>query len=135
MDVVNNVLALAVGLLTGLYFERRATKSARRDADAAEARNRELRETLTNLRAELVSRHPAPSAVRRMVPSRIGDLTAEALAFAREHQDASGRLRSTTLRNGMVAQGFAVAEVDAAIQALVDRNAMRRDGTEWEVQA
>lgn len=134
-DVINNVIALVLGVVTGLYFERRATKQARRDADEATAHNVELQETLRNLRAELVTRSSVPPSQQRATSGDPADLADRALSYARECQDASGRIRSSTLRNGLIARGFAVADADLAIGILADRGTLRQDGTHWEVTA
>lgn len=134
-DIVNNLLALAVGLITGFYFERRATKAVRIEAELAKADVQRLEERLRNLKVELFGRH-IPSADKQEPPAPDSQgLIRKALAFARERQDASGCIKSTTLRNGLVEQGFPVAEVDAAIQALADDNSLLRDGPQWKVRA
>lgn len=134
-EVSSNLIALLVGLATGFFFERRATKSAQRDAAVAEERSRELQKIIKNLRAELLGRNTPSRQAQRQAAAASTDLTFEALDYARERQDASGRIKATTLRNGLIEIGYTIEDIDTAIKILVEHNSLLPDGSQWKVQA
>lgn len=129
----SNLLALVIGVVTGFYFEHRTTKVAQRDAAVAEERAHRLEEVITNLRAELFSRNVHPGQAQRPVLTSSLNVVHETLEYARERQDASGRIKSTTLRNGLMERGYSAADVEVAIRTLVEQDSLLPDGSQWKV--
>lgn len=105
-DIVNLSLALVAGLLTGFYFERRQTKSARISHKLTIQQNEDLTRQLDELHRELAmvstgvrSRVPGP----KPLPStheREG-LRENFLNLAREMQDAAGRVAISLLERNL----------------------------------
>ena len=130
-DVANNFVALLVGLLTGFFFERRATKSAREQNEATEARNRDLAEELRRTRLEMTGR--VAQGREPLRPPRSAVSHEEVLTYILQYQDAAGRLRLSSLKVGLAGSGQSPADIDAAVAALASSNRVRLVGNEIEV--
>ena len=112
-DVVNALVRLVVGVLSGFYFERRATKAARADADNLRRQLGELREGVYG-RVEA----PRPKPVDDALPERVH-------AWILRFLGPDGRVSKGKLVGHFASQGHSNAELERAIQALTDQNRVR----------
>jgi len=126
-DVINTAIGLAVGLVTGFFFDRRATRAAREH-------NRELEAELAALRASVYSvGRGAPAPALEPVAASAQTLPDQVLAKARSIQNAEGRLSRTLLTSHFFARGCRASDVNAAIRELCDSGRVREDGKWLEV--
>jgi len=120
LDILNNVVGIVLGLFTGFYFERRATK-------AALDQNKELEDELAALRTSVYSVGGAPrTGTERTKPDRPTSLADEVIRKARSIQDAEGRISRTRLASSLFAQGHRLTDVHVAIQHLTEEGRMRQ---------
>lgn len=120
-DLVNAGAGLLIGLVTGFFFERRSTQSAR-------AHNLELQAELSALRDSVYSvggstRNGDPVAA----PLSHTELSAAILANARSTQDAQGRVRRSFLISHFVALGHSTDDVTMALTRLSDTGQLNSD--------
>lgn len=118
-EVITTLVGIALGLLTGFYFERRATRSA-------EAQNKELRHQLDVLRATVYSLGGDPDS--KAGPQPPTDLLAAVRARALATQDASGRVGRRELIAHFLEQGVDVGDVEAALTQLCVTGFAREEG-------
>lgn len=127
-DVVNTMIALAVGLVCGYFFDRRATRAAREHS-------RELEAELSSLRTSIYSvGRGAPTSVVEPDSSPTQALPDQVLFKARAIQNADGRLSRTLLMSHFFARGCHASDVDAAIRQLCESGRVREDGKWLEVR-
>lgn len=131
-DVVNNMLALVVGLVTGFYFERRSTKVAQRQALESEVIANELREDLRNTRLQLLGRHGSVDVVDTSVEPAAKQVV---LAVIREFQDASGKTSVAIVRNQMTVRGLDASALGAILDLLVSSGEVTRAGNNLQVNS
>ena len=129
-DLLNALFGLVVGLATGFYFERRATKSAESQAKAAEAHNLELRRELADLREGVYVSGRVDDPPRSFPRT---DLPEAVMKWIRKVQDAQGRVPVSRVRAHFIPQGHPSAAVDLAIATLLSSGSMRRQGKQLEV--
>jgi CHASE2 domain-containing sensor protein len=107
-QVLNQVVALAIGLALGFYFDRRASRGIREQ-------NKELRKELEALRNSIYSvggsSRPTP-AERSPKPD---ELAREIVEFARGVQDAEGRVRRSILVERFLSRGLLPADITRAL--------------------
>ncbi|MCG5431988.1 YhcB family protein [Mycobacterium sp. MYCO198283] len=121
-DFISTVLGLIVGLVTGFYFERRATKSAL-------TQNRMLERELDQLRTSIYS-VGGVEAITDPVVEQSPTEPLETLVHdrARRTQNAEGRLRRSSLTSYFLGHGHSVDDVEAAIMALQNSGRIRDEG-------
>jgi uncharacterized membrane-anchored protein YhcB (DUF1043 family) len=122
IEVVNSLAGLVIGLVTGYYFERRATK-------AAKAENGVLQTEIDKLRLDLVGGRALVSTPVS-VPASLLD---QVMHDARRHQGGNGRLRIAELRSLLIDRGHSSALIDAAITELERSGSLVRLGSEMRV--
>jgi hypothetical protein len=115
-------LAWLSGLITGFYFERRATKNARSEATS-------LARQLTELREGIYTIGGSPPSADRVI--RTAELDeAEVREWIRRHQNAAGLLSRQRLFEHFLGEGSSVAEVSNALARLAAATSIRIDN-EW----
>ncbi len=120
-DLLNTVIGLVVGLLSGFFFERRATRSARAHAEELEQELSELRHSILSVGGSLPERRD-----RDVVPK--GDLIAQVRQRALSVQNSEGRVSRSALTTYMLAQGHSAVEVDEAIHVWCVSGEAEEDG-------
>ncbi|WP_217922470.1 carboxylesterase family protein [Miltoncostaea oceani] len=113
-------VGLVLGLLTGFFFERRATRSAN-DQNAV------LRDQIAALRTVVLSLGGDPdrlAATSAPAVDLIGAVRERALAT----QDASGRVRSQSIVAYFIDHGSPAADIDEAVEQLLAEGFMTREG-------
>lgn len=118
-EVISTIVGLVVGLLTGFYFESRATKSA-------EKQNKQLRHELEVLRSTVYSLGGDPDARSAARPTH--DLVSAVRTRALGTQDASGRVGRRELIAHFIERGVSVGEVEAAVAQLCTAGVAREEG-------
>lgn len=112
IDITVGVVAgLFTGALSGFYFERRSTNTARLRADALEQELRALRESIY-----VSGGHPTPARGAQSEPPQ--ELEISVLEWIRQHQDAAGRVRANVLALHFIDASFSQDQVDAAVEKL-----------------
>ncbi|MET0144434.1 MAG: hypothetical protein ABW328_06575 [Ilumatobacteraceae bacterium] len=116
-EVATAVAGIVVGYLTALWFERRALKAARSEAN-------ELRIQLDELRASVLSiGGPGES------PSRRAGLAAEdadvVLRWLRSVQDVNGRVSRMSIYSSLIQRGYTRDSVTAEIARLTELGSIR----------
>lgn len=126
-NIINTAVGLAVGLVTGFYFERRSTQSTREH-------NRELEAEIASLRTSIYSvGRGTPSPLPEPDPAPSQPLAEQVLFKARAIQNADGRLSRTLLTSHFFARGCRASDVDGAIRQLCESGQAREDGKWLEV--
>lgn len=118
-EVLSIVVGMVLGLLTGFYFERRATR-------AAEAQNKELRHELDSLRSTVYSLGGDPDlgATDHQPPDLLTAVRTRALAT----QDATGRIRRREIIAHFVEKGANSGDVEIALAELCAVDFLREEG-------
>ncbi len=124
-SLVNIICALVVGLATGVFFERRATKAARRQAA-------ELQAELTAVRHSIysVGRGETTKATTEMGTDLAQAVKDRAIAM----QDASGRVNRAQLIALFVESGWKDDAVADAIDQMRATGEARIDGRWLEMR-
>lgn len=132
-DIVNLVLALIAGLLTGFYFERRQTKAARAGHEVTIRQNEELTNQLNELRRGMAvvstgvrSRISGPSAT----PSSQDQtgLRTDLMDLARSMQDATGKVALALLERNLSGRYTNKEIVDMTTELETESAVELRDG-------
>ncbi|MEV6059662.1 hypothetical protein [Nocardia asteroides] len=114
-DLVNTfigtVAGLGTGILTGFFFERRSTRSARADVASLEDQLRILREVMYSAGLN-------PNETNNALVTGPLETAPAVLDWIRNHQDASGRVDRKMLVTHFLADGFQVSEVERALADL-----------------
>lgn len=113
------MFGLATGLLTGLFFERRATR-------AAQDQNEELRAQMETLKATIYSL--GGRAALERVDADLSTLPEDVVTRAAGAQDASGRVDRQALVAHFVQQGHNRREVEQAIASMCESGAAVGEG-------
>lgn len=108
-DVLNTALSLAVGLLTGFFFERRNTKATR-------IRNVELEHALQRMQNAIDDARRSPDIPPSAPLPSDDSFIDRVLGQARQIQDADGRINRFNLRYHL--RDYRPQDVDDAIKAL-----------------
>lgn len=116
-DFLNAFVGLVIGLITGFYFERRATKNARREAASLARQLTTLREGIYTMGAS------PPSAARVTRTSELDDVDVQ--EWIRGHQNASGLLSRQRLFEHFLGEGSSVAEVSDVLARLAAATRIR----------
>jgi uncharacterized protein YneF (UPF0154 family) len=117
--IANLALGILIGVLTGFFFERRATKSV-------QAHNAELEVELDALRSSIYSmggRPAAPKQAATVVP----EFEQAVKYYAVSTQDSSGRVQIGAIVSHFMSKGHPKDEIDAAVQRICDGGAARRN--------
>lgn len=121
-DSLNALVGLALGLVTGFYFERRATKSARLEAANLARQLAELREGIYTVGAL----QPPTGRVTRAFELN----EAEVQEWIHGHQNASGVVARQQLFEHFLMEGCSATDVSKILSKLVAGNTIQIDG-EW----
>src|SRR4051812_11720053 len=106
VQIANAVIAALVGVICGLFFERRATRDARR-------RNAELEAELSVLRHSVLTMGaPAASGERPLEPV---DLVEAVRQRALTTQNSEGRVQRSAVRTYFIALGHQATAIDDAV--------------------
>jgi len=127
-DLINTVVGLVLGLLSGYYFERRSSRSSREHAA-------ELERELESLRASIYTVGGVAEREREPVnpdphPSLLRDLHLR----ARHTQGADGRANRSQLVSHFCAMGHRKHEVEQAVDKLCHDGQFVPDGKWLEVR-
>lgn len=119
--MIGIIVGLLLGLLTGFFFEHRATKVAR-------AQNEDLRHELEVLRASVYSLGGDPEPDRRPTIQPAADPLADVRSRALVTQDASGRVRRLELVAHFIERGANANDVQAALAHLLETGEAKEQG-------
>jgi hypothetical protein len=120
-DVVNVALSLVLGLLTGYYFERRASRGTR-------IQNEELKKQVNQLRELVLSLGGSPPS--QNVSAGAADIDDNLLNWAKRSQGPNGLTRTSRLIEYFIQRGSARADVLASIDRLEVAGLIEHHG-EW----
>jgi hypothetical protein len=118
---VAGLVALVIGLATGLFFERRARREAQRQNAELRLQLKEMEQTLYSVGGE---KHPRSSP--KSMP--IADLQADVLQWAKRFQDAGGRIETRKAHKHFAELGYPMNVVDDALHGLNEARLLRTDG-------
>ncbi len=124
-DVLNTALSLAVGLLTGFYFERRNTRATR-------VRNVELERALERMQNAIDDGRRSPDIPQSAPLASDSSFVDRVLGEARQIQDADGRINRFNLTYHL--RDYRPQDVNAAIKALCAGGQLRDQGKWLEVR-
>jgi len=111
-EIVTSMIGLVVGVLTALYFERRALK-------AAQAEARLLRSELDTLRASILSVGGSQHSSTRPTEPDDKDVNL-VLVWLRSVQDAEGRVSRMNAYSHLIRSGYTRDSIDNILGHLVD---------------
>jgi len=108
-EVVTTILGAVLGLVTGLWLDRRTARSA-------ESQNRELRLQLNTLRSTIYSLGGDPDTPQ--IKASDSDILSTVRSRALATQDASGKVRRSEILAYFIGKGLDGGDVEAAIMEL-----------------
>ncbi|MFZ2547531.1 MAG: hypothetical protein WAX12_06065 [Candidatus Microthrix subdominans] len=114
----NFVLALLLGMATGLFFERRSTSEAR-------AHTEELKEELKNIKLYINTFIPFPEVSE---PSFDSPLSERLLERARSFQNPQGQVSKASLMVYFFSQGFKTDDIEKSISQVCEAGQLRESG-------
>lgn len=117
---INTVASLLVGVISGFFFERRATQAARAYSD-------QLEQELSYLRHSVLSVGGSPKDAGRHEDSDIESLI---LRYANSIQDVEGRVRKSAIMTHFTALGHSSQTINSAIEMLYTSGSAREAG-QW----
>lgn len=117
-DLLNAFVGLVVGLATGFYFERRATKSARLEAASLARELKVLRESVYTMRT------PPPEVIGRRGPTSMPD-ERELEEWVRSHQNAAGSVSKERLFSHFLREGCSPGDVSHLLSKLAAEGIIR----------
>jgi uncharacterized protein YneF (UPF0154 family) len=117
--VLTELASLIVGLVTGFFFERRATNRTRRE-------NEGLMRQISVLKTSVFSLGGKPSEAEAGSPPR--DLAGLVTERAMATQDPAGRVSRRALVAHLLEQGHADRDIEASISSLCETGVAREDG-------
>lgn len=129
-ELINIAIALALGLLTGFYFEHRSTVAARNRSDELQLHSDQLQYELDSLRHSIYSMGGQEPKLR--TPANV-DLRQLVLRRALDTQNADGRVHVDLLRSHFGGRGEDVRAIDKAISEICDDGQARLSGRWLEV--
>lgn len=106
--MLNQLVALAVGLVLGFYFERRAGRDTREQ-------NRELRAELAALRSSVYTVGGSDKPREHDLSLSSDKLVSEVAEYAKAIQDAEGRVRKSLLVEHFTSSGHLPGTVNEAL--------------------
>lgn len=121
--LLNAFVGLVIGLATGFYFERRATKTAQREAATLARELSVLRESVYTMGAEL-----PPLTDRTGQTSVLDERVLD--EWIHSHQNAAGTLLKKRLFNHFLEQGYSLTDVSGILEALSTAGTIRVN-EEW----
>lgn len=108
-DIVNVLAGLIVGMLSGWFFERRATT-------AAKAHSQELERELAQIRCSVLTVGGSMSLPSQVAASATsGDLLGLVRGRALSTQDSEGRVIKSSLTTYFLARGNSTQAIDTAV--------------------
>lgn len=126
-DIINNVVAVIVGLATGFFFERRSTQAAIEERNAAQEQVRQLRIELMG-RESLGSK--LSSSSHNASHNELADL---AHSKAVENQSGIGRITVAELRMMLLNDGYGSKDIDRAFEELIAAGRLKKIDREFRV--
>jgi len=124
---VNTFIGLVLGLITGWYFERRATLSAKAQAEDLRNQLRELRESIYSVGAKVPAERPKQASISSSHADQI-------YQWAGQVQDASGKVPRANVALKFMTTGLRRKEVNDAIDLLITQGRFKPDGEHLEVK-
>lgn len=123
---VTTFLGLVLGLVTGFYFERRATLSAQAQTEDLRRQLREMRESIYSVGGTVPAEQaqhaiPTPSAAE------------EIYRWVSQVQDPSGKVPRERVTARFRGSGMRREEIDAALSVLISEGRLRLDDANLEV--
>jgi hypothetical protein len=120
--VLNQLAGLAIGLLLGFYFERRAGRETRRQ-------NRELRAELESLRSSVYTVGGSDKPRKMDLPPSLSPdkLVVEVIEYAKAIQDPKGCVRRSLLVEHFTANGHLPGPVNQALDLARESGALSVD--------
>lgn len=119
-QVLNQLVALVIGLVLGFYFERRAGRKTREQ-------NRELRAELTALRNSVYTVGGSDKPREHDLSLSPDKLVSEVVEYARAIQDAEGRVRKILLIEHFTSNGYLPGPVNRALDLARESGAISID--------
>jgi uncharacterized protein YneF (UPF0154 family) len=120
-DIINTAMGLAVGLITGFFFERRATRVAR-------DQNRQLEKELESVRHSVYSMGGPATAEEAPIHAPSPNLQTLVRRKANSLQDVGGRVARTHLATSLLEVGHHPDDIENAITELIGKNELRQEG-------
>jgi uncharacterized protein YneF (UPF0154 family) len=124
--LVSSLVSLVIGVLTGLFFERRSTRAEQRKSEA-------LRQELASLRHSVYSMGGQDAGPSKVPPLATEEVKVAVLERALAVQDSAGRVNTTALASDLVSQGYRPADVQQAIEMICEEHHARLDGKWMEM--
>jgi hypothetical protein len=119
-QVLNQLIALVIGLVLGFYFERRAGRKTR-------IQNRELRAELEALRTSVYTVGGSDKPRERDLSLSPEKLVGEVVEYAKTFQDAEGRVRKSLLVEHFTSHGQLPDTVNQALELAWQSGALSVD--------
>jgi hypothetical protein len=116
-QVLNQTLALVIGLVLGFYFERRAGRETREQ-------NRELRAELDALRSSVYTVGGSEKRRGHELSLSPDKLVSEVVKYAKAIQDAEGRVRKSLLIEHFTSNGHLPGSVNQALDLAQESEAL-----------
>ncbi len=107
-QVLNQLVALAIGLVLGFYFERRAGRETREQNKKLRAELEALRSSVYTVGGSDKPKEPDLS----LAPDKLVD---EVVKYAKAIQDAEGRVRKSLLVEHFASDGYLPGSVNQAL--------------------
>lgn len=107
-QVLNQLVALVIGLILGFYFERRAGRETRKQ-------NKELRAELEALRSSVYTVGGSDKPRERHSSLSPDELVSEVIEYARAIQNAEGCVRKSLLVEHFTSNGHLPGPVNQAL--------------------
>ena len=114
----NFVLALLLGMTTGIFFARRSTPEARAHTEA-------LTEALTTIKLYINTFIPFPEVSE---PSFDSPLSERLLERARSFQNPQGQVSKASLMVYFFSQGFKTDDIEKSISQVCEAGQLRESG-------
>jgi uncharacterized protein YneF (UPF0154 family) len=116
-QLLNQMVALVIGLVLGFFFERRAGREMRKQ-------NRELRAELDALRSSVYTVGGSEKPRRHELSLSPDKLVSEVVKYAKAIQDAEGRVRKSLLIEHFTSNGHLPASVNQALDLAQESGAL-----------
>jgi uncharacterized protein YneF (UPF0154 family) len=116
-QVLNQALALVIGLVLGFFFERRAGRETREQ-------NRKLRAELDALRSSVYTVGGSEKPRVQELSLSPDKLVSEVVKYAKKIQDAEGRVRKSLLIEHFTSNGHLPGSVNQALDLAQESEAL-----------